>query len=173
MHFPLRRVGGVLLLLALLRPTDARAAERYGVGGGPVFAFSWHGGTYLGWELAGVRGADVFAHLTLGGSYRVWQSPEALESSPRRDPTYFHYVAWEPWVYLGATLGAAVTDQLQPRVVYGLWEGLPLSIDGDFLGSDELQWVFSFAFGWRGIGGTHQFYLTPKLWRMHGVDLFD
>jgi hypothetical protein len=28
--------------------------------------------------------------------------------------------------------------------------------------------VLSIAIGWRGIGGTQSFYLTPKLWRMHG-----
>jgi hypothetical protein len=152
-----------LLLAAVLHTTAASAEDGDGVGFGPVLAFSTTDATSLGWELAAtLNGHGPLSHFTLGGSYRLSAQP--------RDPAYFHYLAWEPWVYVGGTLGAALTDQFQPRVVYGVWEGLPQSLDGELFADSALQWVFTITIGWHGVGGTQQFYITPKMWRMHGYD---
>ena len=152
------------MVLVTLLPAAAAAKQGDGVGVGPVLAFTWRDATALGWELAGTSGPSPFAHLTLGGSYRISPHPT--------DPSYFHYVAWEPWGYVGGTLGAALTDQFQPRVMYGLWEGLPMGLDGRLFDDSSLQWVFSIAIGWRGVGRMQQFYITPKLWRLRGLDFF-
>jgi hypothetical protein len=173
MQTALRRGGFAVVLLSLFHPTQACAAAGDGVGFGPVLAFTWPDGASLGWELSGVRGVNILEHFTLGGSYRLIPRSKGLDSSPQTDPAYFHYLAWEPWILVGATLGAALTDQFQPRVAYGIWEGLPISLDGQLFDDDSLQWVFSIAIGWRGIGGTQQFYVAPKIWRMRGFDFFN
>ena len=129
-----------------------------------MLTFSADDSIYVGWELAATR--HIFLRGSIGGAYGIVRRAD--------DPALFHYAAWEPWGYLGGTLGLAVTDT-EPRVMYGLWEALGQSLSGqdDSLGgglfdSSELQWVFSIAIGWRGVGSTQSFYLTPKLWRMHG-----
>jgi hypothetical protein len=171
MQSALRGGGLALVVFALLHSTKARAADGDGVGLGAVLAFTWPDGSSLGWELSAVRGDNILAHFTLGGSYRLTPLSKSLGAPPPNDPAFFHYLAWEPWVLVGATLGAALTDQFQPRVAYGIWEGVPASIDGDLFNDARLQWVFSIALGWRGIGGTQQFYIAPKIWRMRGFDL--
>jgi hypothetical protein len=151
-------------LLCSLLVRSARASEDgQGVGLGPVFTFSADDSFYVGWELAGTR--DILVRGSIGGAYGIVRRAD--------DPALFHYVAWEPWGYVGGTLGLAVTDP-KPRVMYGLWEALGQSLSGNgslgggLFDSSELQWVFSVAIGWRGVGGTQSFYITPKLWRMHG-----
>ncbi|HEU4580997.1 MAG TPA: hypothetical protein VFS67_22215 [Polyangiaceae bacterium] len=154
------------LLACSLVVRSARASDDgQGVGFGPLLSFSADDSIYVGWELAGA--GNILFRGSLGGAYRVVQQHSD-------DPAFFHYVAWEPWGYVGGTLGLALTDP-QPRVMYGLWEGLGQSLSGvsnsvggGLFDSTELQWVFSIAIGWRGVGSTQTFYLTPKLWRMHG-----
>jgi hypothetical protein len=154
------------LLACSLSVRSARASDDdgEGVGFGPVLTFSADDSIYVGWELAAT--SNILLRGSLGGAYRVVQHSD--------DPAFFHYVAWEPWAYVGGTLGLALTDP-QPRVMYGLWEalgqslsGVSNSVGGGLFDSTELQWVFSIAIGWRGIGSTQSFYVTPKLWRMHG-----
>lgn len=157
-----RAVSSLLLLIAQLPAPAASAEEGDGVGVGPVLAFTWPDATSLGWELAGTTAGNTLAHFTLGGCYRISASPT--------DPGYLHYVAWEPWAYVGGTLGAALTDQFEPRVMYGIWEGLPVSLDGELFDESTLQWVFSITIGWRAVGAMRQFYITPKLWRMRSID---
>ena len=151
-------------LLCTLSVRSARASDDgQGLGVGPVLAFSADDSLYVGWELAATR--DLLVRGSLGGAYSIVRHAG--------DPTLFHYVAWEPWGYVGGTLGLAVTDP-KPRVMYGLWEALGHSLSGNdslsggLFDSSELQWVFSIAIGWRGVGATQTFYITPKLWRMHG-----
>ena len=151
-------------LLCSLSVRSARASDDgQGVGFGPLFHFSADGSVYVGWEFAAAH--DIFARGSLGGAYAVVRRAGA--------PALFHYVAWEPWGYLGGTLGLAVTDP-RPYVMYGLWEALGQSLDGNhsdgggLFDSSELRWVLSIAIGWRGLGSRQSFYLTPKLWRMHG-----
>jgi hypothetical protein len=151
-------------LLCSLPARSARASDDgQGIGFGPVLTFSADDSIYVGWELGATR--DIFVRGSLGGAYSAVRHAD--------DPALFHYVAWEPWGYVGGTLGLAVTDR-QPRVMYGLWEALGQSLSGNaslgggLFDSTELQWVLSIAIGWRGVGGTQSFYITPKLWRMHG-----
>ena len=156
--------AGLLCSLAA-RPAHADDFAQ-GFGFGPVLSFTADGSAYLGWELAGTK--DILVRGSIGGAYSI--------AHHANDPALFHYLAWEPWAYVGGTLGLAVTDP-KPRVMYGLWEALGGSLSADsedegLLGSTDLQWVFSVAIGWRGLGGTQSFYLTPKLWRMHGLGLF-
>lgn len=161
----LRRLGLLGLFLAVVAfASGARAESGDGVGVGPVIGITWHDSVSLGWELAGARGPGPFARFSVGGSYHL--------SAHADDPAYFHYVAWEPWAYIGGTLGASLTDQRDVRVVYGLWEGLGKSVHGTIYDDDTLHWAVSLSIGWRGIGSTHQFYLTPKLWRIQGWDFF-
>lgn len=144
--------------LSLCAPGLAHAAPGFGLG--PVIAITASDTPALGWELSVVGSNPVYARAALGGSYS-WSVAEG-------DPQHFHYLVAEPWLYVGATLGLAVADHLQPRVVYGAWEGVGVSLDSDVFNTDERQWVVSLALGWRAVGSTHQFYLTPKLFRMNG-----
>ena len=82
--------------------------------------------------------------------------------------------------FAGATLGAAETDEPDTQILYGLWGGFAEDL-GDAFFDDELDylndstrdhWILSLSIGWRGIGKTQQFYLTPKVWRMRGWDFF-
>ncbi|MEY2937227.1 MAG: hypothetical protein RL033_7976 [Pseudomonadota bacterium] len=150
--------GLTSLLGAACCTSDARAEPGWGFG--PVLAITASDSPSLGWELTALGDHPLWARWAVGGNYS-W----AVQGD---DPAYLHYLVWEPWLYAGGTLGVALTDRFQPRVAYGAWEGVGVSLDGDLFESDERQWVVSLAIGWRAVGGTHQFYLTPKLWRMNG-----
>lgn len=159
----------MLSVLALAR--EARADSGDGAGFGPVLGITTGGSVSLGWELSGSFVAPL-VRFAAGGSYHLQRAAD--------DPRYFHYVAWEPWVYVGGTLGVAGTDGPEAKLMYGLWEGWaqdlgsPL-LDGsyDFVDDDtRYHWVLSLSIGWRGIGGTQQFYLTPKIWTIKGWDFF-
>ena len=151
---------------------EARAESGEGVGAGPVLGVTLNGSFSVGWELGGSFRAAPLSRGALGGSYQL--------SLAEGDPQYFHYLAWEPWLFVGATLGAALTSERDVRVVYGLWEGLaetldtsPFDLDSGYLDDDSrFQWLLSLSIGWRGIGRTQQFYLTPKVWYFQGWDLF-
>jgi hypothetical protein len=163
--------AALFTLLVLALPLDARADSGDGVGFGPVLGITTNGSLSLGWELSGSYRLPL-VRLALGGSYQLEREGD--------DPRYFHYAAWEPWVYVGGTLGAALTDGGEGRVVYGLWEayaqdlGDPLfDANYNYLDDDEgPHWILSLSIGWRGIGGTQQFYFTPKIWRFQGWDFF-
>jgi hypothetical protein len=160
------------VLLALLGSArEAHADSGDGVGLGPVFGVTWNGSVSLGWELSGTRWMPL-ARLAVGGSYQLHRAAD--------DPRYFHYLAWEPWIFVGATVGAALTEERDVRVVYGLWEGYAQDLRDPLLAGNisyldddtRPHWVLSLSIGWRGIGGTQQFYLTPKIWRLQGWDFF-
>ncbi|MEY4544483.1 MAG: hypothetical protein RL685_678 [Pseudomonadota bacterium] len=166
-----RRILLALLPLLLLA-TPARAASGEGAGFGPVIGLTWNGSVSVGWEASASLGIPL-ARFAAGGSYQ-------LRSSSSKDARYFHYLAWEPWLFVGATVGLALTDEPQAKVLYGAWAGWAQDagdalFDGnsDFLDDDtRFHWVFSLSVGWRGFGSTQQFYLTPKLWRIQGWDFF-
>lgn len=129
------------------------------------------GSVSLGRELAG--GGAPILRFAVGGSYQVQRAGD--------DPGYFHYLAFEPWLVAGVTLGGAVTDAGDAKFMYGIWEGWANDLgdsllDGShsFIDDDtRFHWVFSLSVGWRGVGaGTHQFYITPKVWRIKGWDFF-
>ena len=150
---------------------DAHAESGNGVGLGPVFDVGLDGSVSLGWEVGGTYRLPFF-RLSLGGSYRVLG-----ESS---EPSYFHYLAWEPWVYVGGTLGVAATPGDRPaRFLYGIWEGYAQDLGDPFLDSDldyiddeRLHWILSVSIGWRGVGKAQHFYVSPKIWRLQGWDFF-
>lgn len=147
------------LLVTVPRP--ARAESGDGIGIGPVIAITPRDSVSIGWELGVARPAP-FARFSLGGSYHLRPHP--------KDPPFLHYVAWEPWAYVGGTLGAALTSAGQVRAVLGVWEGFAESFDGDLYGSDGENWVLSLSLGWCAVGSTHQLYSSLKLWRMDGWD---
>jgi hypothetical protein len=153
---------------ALSMAPSVRADSGSGYGFGPVFALSADDTFSMGWELG--ASASVLAKASVGGTYYL---------KPRRDePAFVHYAAFEPWLLLGGTLGVAVTHVLEPRLAYGLWEGIPVPLSGALLddpddAGGQTIWMATLTIGWRGFGSTHQFYFTPKLWRYRGFDLFN
>jgi hypothetical protein len=166
-----RHLTSAALALWLFTP-DALAESGQGAGLGPVIGVTWNGSLSLGWELGGSFAGATVLRLSMGGSYQLHRG--------QNDPGYFHYLAWEPWVYVGGTVGLALTDEREVRMIYGLWEGWAQDLGDplfdasyDFLDDDTRQhWVFSLSLGWRGMGKTQQFYLTPKVWRIQGWDFF-
>jgi hypothetical protein len=167
----LRRLAPSVVLAVLSLTPDASAGSGDGAGIGPVIGITWNGSLSLGWEIGGGFGVPIL-RLSMGGSYQAYRAGD--------DPAYFHYVAWEPWLYVGGTVGLALTDEPPVRVLYGLWEGIAqdlgdplLQEDYDFLDDDtRLHWLLTLSIGWRGTGGTQQFYFTPKIWRIQGWDFF-
>jgi hypothetical protein len=156
----------VLTALAGSAPV-ARADGGEGFGFGLVIGYSDNRSWSVGWE-AGANTGGPLLKLSLGGSYRV--------DGESRDPLAIHYVAFEPWLIVGGTVGVAVTNEPEVRVAYGLWEGFAIPLEGDLwggtAGDDEhpQSLLFTFAFGWRGFGATQQFYFTPKLWRFSTLE---
>lgn len=154
---------------SLIDAAPAAAAGGRGYGAGPVIAFDGEHGLWLGWE-AGLAAAGPLLRVSLGGTYRL--------SSGSDQPRMLHHAVVEPWLILGGTLGLGLADA-QLGLVYGLWEGIPLPIEGDLWGGDagdDYQpkvWVFSIAFGFHGLFGDDAFslfYFTPKLWRYETVE---
>jgi hypothetical protein len=167
-RYVLPSAGLALSLLA----ADARAESGQGAGLGPVIGVTWKGSLSLGWELGGSLGGAPVLRLSMGGSYQLFRD--------EGDPQYFHYLAWEPWIYVGGTVGLVLTDEPRAQFLYGLWEGWAQDLGDplfdanyDFLDDDtSLHWVLTLSVGWRGSGRTQQFYLTPKVWRIQGWDFF-
>ena len=129
----------------------------YGAGGGPVFAWGEHGFT-SGWELSATF-ATPLLHMSLGGDYLRGDS--GLESA--------HYLALEPGLFLGGSLGAAVSGAgVTPYL--GAWAGFALPPDelrsepiGDGDYSRLSGVLISLAIGLRWFDRDVQFYLTPKI----------
>jgi hypothetical protein len=168
MRTVLQRLLPLASALALSFAAGSASAESGdGVGFGPVFAYSSDDTAHIGWELGAAWQYAPLLRFSLGGSYRV-------TGGDRRTLAYAHYLAFEPWFYIGGTLGLAADDRGDARGVYGLWEAAPMAL-GDrriFSSGDQLLWAVSLSIGWRGFGSTHQIYLSPKLWRMRGWDFF-
>src|SRR5215510_8579899 len=95
------RAAPLVALLLVLLPARAHAESGQGAGFGPVLGVTLNGSVSLGWELAGSFGVPLL-RLSTGGSYQIVSGGD--------DAPYFHYLAWEPWLYVGGTLGVAVTD---------------------------------------------------------------
>jgi hypothetical protein len=82
------------------------------------------------------------------------------------------YVAGEPGILAGATIGYAYEQRLGSAFMSGAWLGLPVyelqrdaSYDERPLG---MQPTLSLALGYRH-GHGHEFYLTPKLYLIEEV----
>ena len=164
-------VAAVVLSALASRPGVARALDQsgQGYGFGPVLAINDDSTVSLGWEAAVAHGPLL--HGVAGGSYRLVSSDDS--------PFAHHYVAWEPWLILGATLGVAVNSDPGAELLYGGWVGGMgtthneiglIDSDGDTGGSEV--WAISGAMGFRGFGRASQMYFTVKLWRFHTFDAF-
>ncbi len=164
----------VVIALSISRVAAADDESGRGVGLGPVLSFNFDGTVSVGWEVSG-NYLFPFVKGSIGGDYRLIQKVG--------EPSFRHYVAFEPWLYVGGTVGATITNEFQPEVMYGAWEGFPVgTLDGtDFLNGDGgidddkgvLTWAITIAIGWRGFGlDNHQIYFTPKIWRIVSFDLF-
>lgn len=145
-----------LVALSLCSGLHSTAHADYGDGAGVGFVLasgdtSWS----LGWEISGTF-RYPFVKASLGGIYDL--------DSTGNDPAVVHYVAWEPWLLVGGTLGIAYTDRPAPiRLAYGLWEGFPVSLTT--ARRREPVWAITLAVGLRGFGSDLELYITPKLWR--------
>jgi hypothetical protein len=159
----------VCACLGISAVARADAGDGDGEGIGPVFGYSNNRSWSFGWEASIERGAPVFK-ASIGGVYHV--APQ------RDDPFTIHYLVFEPWLFVGGTLGFGIADGPHvARPAYGVWEGIPVSLEH---GGDPLrtatparrEWMLTFTFGWRGFGPTSQIYFTPKLWSYAPVGIF-
>jgi hypothetical protein len=149
----LQRSGVLLVVLnvaAMLMTPHALADNGGGFGAGPVIAVGRR--IALGWE-AGATTSLPLLKVSVGGSYAL--------SSRRGVPNSWGYIAYEPWLVVGATVGVAVDGELRStKTLYGAWQGIPVFVDN----GSGYNWVLTLAAGWRVLGGEHQFYFTPKAW---------
>jgi hypothetical protein len=145
-----RILGPCLAALVVSSAGQARADNWDGWGTGPVLGYAFDRGFSLGWELSGGT-----THLLVRGATGVFYRPGA--EGPHEIGLY---VAYEPWWFLGGTLGVAVSNE-GPKGVYGVWEGMGLP-RGYRAEQDHPQTLLTLTLGWRGIGTTHELYFTPK-----------
>lgn len=160
-----RLVLAALLAGAVLgnaRPTHAQA-----VGGGPTLGYTIDSGFTLGWEVAGTPGLlyPFLMHVVAGGSYRL---------TPGDGATFHHYVAWEPWLGLGATLGVAVDDRWSAAFAGGVWEAVPIFVR-DIREQEAYEavpaWMITMAIGVRSLGDGLEIYAAPKLQWVMRIDV--
>ena len=138
---------------------------------GPQVGYTFDRGVSYGWE-----GGGGLAYLR----GNVGQVIRPIESKADAEPDtteWVSYVAAEPWIYLGATLGAAYSDEAGLGLAAGLWEGfaIPISRSGtaDFqCGGDPCRPVASIAGGLRYINGEWELYVTPKVGFLQTFTLF-
>jgi hypothetical protein len=153
-----------VLLVVTCCASQAHADPGDGYGAGPVFALAKDGTFSLGWE-AGATARVPMLKASVGGTY-------ALNADPQR-PTVIHYVAFEPWLIIGGSIGAALIDVSRVGLMYGVWEGAPISLKGALVPEHDpyhphpkSTWLLTLTVGCRIFGGgSAQFYFAPKLWR--------
>lgn len=150
------------LTLLCFQSSHAHAAAGDGLGAGLVFGLDKAGTFSLGWE-AGAMATQPVLKASVGGSY-------ALNAGPGQ-PGAIHYVAFEPWLLLGGTLGAALEGIQRVDFMYGVWEGAPITLKGKLLPDrgtvhPRFAWLLTLTVGCRIFGARPaQFYFAPKLWR--------
>ena len=154
----------MLFAYSALGAAGAKADLGDGEGFGPVVGYS-EGSWSFGWEAA-ISRVSPLVKASVGGVYHVNRRDSA--------PLTVHYLAYEPWLLLGGTVGVAFADGphlLRPAL--GVWQGFPITLTGKDLfsaGPVERRWVLTLSIGWRWFGWSlSQFYFTPKLWRYSGV----
>jgi hypothetical protein len=154
------------------------------MGAEPVVGISARGRAVLGWEAGG--GTDGVCRANIGGSYRsVKPAQRLLPSTPSKvqskggtrisDYEYVHYLAYEPGLLGGATLGIAHGNLIGIKESHGLWIGAGSAMmyretDGSYSKNpfdhgQEGHWKtnFTFTIGWRRLTGEHEFYFAPKI----------
>ncbi|HEY2735247.1 MAG TPA: hypothetical protein VGI70_14725 [Polyangiales bacterium] len=100
---------------------------------------------------------------SLGGSYAL--------NAHADQPSVIHYLAFEPWLLIGGSFGAALLDVQRVAFMYGVWEGAPIALTGKLIADrgtqhSKLAWLLTLTVGCRIFGGgVAQFYFAPKLWR--------
>jgi len=144
---------------------------------GPVVGYVKGRGASLGWEAGGgpmkteesnyrttLEFPSLIARFNLGMSWR----PSARE--------LVSYAAWEPWLLVGGTLGAAYsTADRQVGALGGLWEAAPVSVSqhraGDLPTSPGCVpcYTVTVAIGWRWARGG-EVYLAPKVGILDGIN---
>jgi hypothetical protein len=151
MSCPTRTILSLCLgALFALSERPAQADNWDGWGAGPVLGYAFDRGFSFGWEFSGGT-----TNLALRGATGVFYRPGA------EDPHEIGlYVAYEPWVVVGGTLGFAVSNE-GAKSLYGLWEGLGRPL-GYYAERDYPQTLVTLTLGWRRIGTTHELYFTPK-----------
>jgi hypothetical protein len=134
----------------VLFAAGSRADNWDGWGTGPVVGYALGRGFSLGWELSGGT-----RHPAVRGATGVFYRPDG-ETARELGA----YVAYEPWLAFGGTLGLALSNE-GGMGMYGAWEGLGFP-RGYRYEQDHPQQLVTLTVGWRVIGTTHEFYFTPK-----------
>lgn len=168
------------------RPTSVAAALLLVVAGcgmgsqvaaGPVLGHAWGEGVSLGWEAGGgPMKTEVHSSASLTGPSLIARANGGMSWRPRAR-NLVSYLAWEPWYLVGGSLGAAYsTGDRKVNPLFGVWEALPPSIDGERATTNYVPpscspcYTVSVPFGWRW-SGRNEIYLTPKFGILQGVDV--
>jgi hypothetical protein len=147
------------LLVVTCFASQANAAPGDGYGAGPVFALAKDGTFSLGWEAAATTQLPLLK-ASVGGTY-------ALNADSQR-PTVIHYIAFEPWLLIGGSIGAALIDVSRVGLMYGVWEGAPIALKGALVPDRDpphpkSTWLLTLTVGCRVFGGgSAQFYFAPS-----------
>ena len=128
------------------------------VGLGPTVGYRFDDGARVGWEVTG--GAAVL-RASVGQAFGYGEGPN----------TDF-YVAGEPGIIIGATLGADYASGKGWGFMPGAWLGAPVYAPGD---SDRrfdfqgMQPMAAAAIGYRYVHG-HELYFTPKFYLVERIN---
>jgi len=150
------------------------------IAAGPVVGWVSGRGWSAGWEAGGgpmntsSGGGDpvlsTASLLTRFNGGMSWRPPLAGGGTRER----VTYLAWEPWLALGGTLGVRTSSTEGVHSLLGLWEGVPFVL-GAFKRSAPLYrcspcTTFSLALGWR-FDGAGEIYVTPKVGLLNGMNM--
>ena len=151
-----------LRIFLLLAPVGCGTGQQ--IAAGPVVGYVSGRGLSAGWEVGG--GPTLLARFSVGMSWRPGSSK--MLGSER-----LSYVAWEPWLLAGGTLGVAHSSATADvNTMGGVWEGAPWIFGAPTRSILSKQcspcYTISLAIGWRW-SGTGEFYLAPKLGILNGT----
>lgn len=163
--------------LAALLPVACGTGQQ--VAAGPIFAYVVGRGGAFGWEAGGapitvrtgaadpVPGSElILARFSTG---MTWRRQAAGAAGFER----ISYVAWEPWFWLGGTLGVAHSSaDGRIRPLLGAWEAVPWVFGGSPTNGMFLRcapcFTISLSIGWRW-GGAGEFFMSPKVGVLNDV----
>jgi hypothetical protein len=114
----------------------------------------------MGGPILGISRAEAGWHFQLGVEGGVGIGPERLNLGfERRASKLFAYAELDPWLLVGASLGAGVDEDGQIQPVLGIWEGVPLRQYP--CGNGRWRFIASFSVGVR-YTGAWEVYAAPK-----------